>query len=64
MTEEKLQEILEYAESVKEEFSNASDLARHIEHVYIFGPVSTNEHYKIEALYNICVPLYIVEETI
>ncbi len=48
MNEEKKVEILAIINSEWDKYSDKAEMAKEIEHAYIFGPLGENEHYNID----------------
>lgn len=53
MNEEKRLEIKNLTISLWEDYTEKSELAKHIESGYIFGEYADNEHYKIDDIVGI-----------
>lgn len=71
MEESKKVEILAFINAEWDNYEDKSEMAKDIEHSYIFGPLGNSEHYKIDDITNLIKeveleknPLPIVEEII
>lgn len=53
MNEEKKVEILAIINSEWDKYNDKTEMAREIEHAYIFGPLGENEHYNIDEIFSL-----------